>query len=148
MLKRRCYGRKKSDRQLSNNRAKNIDIQKHYTRGEIMKARLKRRSWCSTKEIPELEENSRKGNLRTLYGLRARYLRKHGKGVARFFRRLSGQVYRTETAARYQRRFEKNRQTLFTFLEHDGVSWNNSSRSTRTSEVSGKPQLVRVRLVR
>ena len=39
MLKRRCYGRKKSDRQLSNNRAKNIDIQKHYTRGEIMKAR-------------------------------------------------------------------------------------------------------------
>jgi predicted RecB family nuclease len=49
------------------------------------------------------------------FGLRARYLRKHGQGVARFFRRLSSQVYRTETAARYQRRFEKNRQTLFTF---------------------------------
>ena len=61
------------------------------------------------------------------FGLRARYLRKHGQGVARFFRRLSSQVYRTETAARYQRRFEKNRQTLFTFLEHDGVSWNNNT---------------------
>src|SRR6516225_152644 len=31
------------------------------------------------------------------------------------------------TAAKYQRRFEKNRETLFTFLEHDGVSWNNNA---------------------
>jgi hypothetical protein len=61
------------------------------------------------------------------FGLRARYLRKHGQHVARFFRRLSSQVYRTETAARYQMRFEKNRQTLFTFLEHDDVSWNNNT---------------------
>jgi hypothetical protein len=61
------------------------------------------------------------------FGLRARYLRKHGQGVARFFRRLSSQVYTTETAARYQRRFKQNRQTLFTFLAHDGVSWNNNT---------------------
>src|SRR5262249_8970379 len=61
------------------------------------------------------------------FGLRARYLRKHGRHVARFFRRLSSQVYRTETAARYQMRFQKNRQTLFTFLEHDDVSWNNTT---------------------
>jgi hypothetical protein len=61
------------------------------------------------------------------FGLRARYLRKHGQDVARFFRRLSNQVYRTETAARYQRRFEKNRQTLFTFIEHDDVPWNNNT---------------------
>jgi hypothetical protein len=61
------------------------------------------------------------------FGLKTRYLRKHEQGVARFFRRLSSQIYRTETAARYQKRFEKNRQTLFTFLEHDGVSWNNNT---------------------
>jgi len=61
------------------------------------------------------------------FGLRARYLRKHRQDVARFFRRLSNKVYRTETAAKYQRRFEKNRETLFTFLEHDGVSWNNNA---------------------
>jgi predicted RecB family nuclease len=61
------------------------------------------------------------------FGLRARYLRKHGQDVARFFRRLSSQVYRTETAARYQRRFEKNRQTLFTFIEHDDVPWHNNT---------------------
>src|ERR1700738_121601 len=36
--------------------------------------------------------------------------RKHEQGVARFFRRLSSQIYRTETAARYQKRFGKNRQ--------------------------------------
>jgi hypothetical protein len=56
------------------------------------------------------------------FGLRTRYLRKHEQGVARFFRRLSSQICRTETVARYQKRFEKNLQTLFTFLEHDGVS--------------------------
>ena len=61
------------------------------------------------------------------FGLKTRYLRKHKQAVARFFRKLSSQIYRTETAARYQKRFEKNRQTLFTFLEHDGVSWNNNT---------------------
>jgi predicted RecB family nuclease len=61
------------------------------------------------------------------FGLTARYLRKHGRGVTRFFRKLSSQVYGTETAARYQRRFEKNRQTLFTFIEHDDVPWNNNT---------------------
>jgi hypothetical protein len=61
------------------------------------------------------------------FGLKSRYLRKHIPVVGRFFRDLSRQVYRSETAVKYQERFEKNRDTLFTFLDHDGVPWNNNT---------------------
>ncbi|MCX6982781.1 MAG: IS66 family transposase [Verrucomicrobia bacterium] len=61
------------------------------------------------------------------FGLKTRYLRKHGHCVSGFFRFLSKQDYATEIAARYRDRFERNRQTLFTFLEYDGVSWNNNT---------------------
>jgi hypothetical protein len=61
------------------------------------------------------------------YGLKARHLRKHRLAVARFYRVLSKRDYRTEVAAGYQKRFEKNRDKLFTFLEHDGVPWNNNN---------------------
>ena len=33
----------------------------------------------------------------------------------------------TEVAAGYKKRFEKNRDRLFTFLDHDGVPWNNNN---------------------
>jgi len=59
--------------------------------------------------------------------LKTRYLRKHNPAVGRFFRELSGQSYRSETAVKYQQRFQKNRDTLFTFLDHDGVPWNNNT---------------------
>jgi hypothetical protein len=33
----------------------------------------------------------------------------------------------SELARAYERRFLKNRHKLFTFLEHDGVPWNNNN---------------------
>jgi len=61
------------------------------------------------------------------FGLKARYLRRHKDSVERFYGKLSKQDYRTEVAAGYHRRFEKNRHRLFTFLDHDGVPWNNNN---------------------
>ena len=61
------------------------------------------------------------------YGLKARYLRKHKPLVDRFYRLLSNRGYQTDTASGYKRRFEKNRDKLFTFLDHDGVPWNNNN---------------------
>ena len=61
------------------------------------------------------------------FGLKARYLRKHIPVVRRFFRCLSTQDYTSVTAVKYRQRFEKNRNTLFTFLDHDGVPWNNNA---------------------
>jgi predicted RecB family nuclease len=61
------------------------------------------------------------------FGLKARYLRKHQPAVKKFYQTLSRQDYQTEVAAGYVRRFEKNRDRLFTFLDHDGIPWNNNN---------------------
>jgi hypothetical protein len=61
------------------------------------------------------------------FGLKTRFLRKHRRDVDRFYQALSRQEYQTDVAVGYARRFEKNRDRLFTFLEHDGVPWNNNN---------------------
>ena len=62
------------------------------------------------------------------FGLKARHLHKHWPAVEQFYQSISGQQgYQTEVAAGYVRRFEKNRDRLFTFLDHDGIPWNNNN---------------------
>ena len=61
------------------------------------------------------------------YGLKARHLRKHKIDVKRFFKLLAQKNYFTETGIKYQNRLEKNRSKLFTFLDYDGVPWNNNN---------------------
>ena len=61
------------------------------------------------------------------FGLRACHLRKHKKSVDRFYKVLSRRDYQTEAAASYKKRFERNSGKLFTFLDHDGVPWNNNN---------------------
>ncbi len=61
------------------------------------------------------------------FGLKTRFLRKHRPDVDRFYHTLSRREYQTEVAVGYARRFEKNRNRLFTFLEYDGVPWNNNN---------------------
>jgi hypothetical protein len=61
------------------------------------------------------------------FGLKARYLRRHHSAVDRFFLVLSKREYATEVAVGYKKRFEKNRDRLFTFLDFDGVPWNNNN---------------------
>jgi hypothetical protein len=60
------------------------------------------------------------------HGLKKRHLHKHKIEVDRFFRDLASRVYRSELADGYQKRFAKNEGRLFTFLDHDGVPWNNN----------------------
>jgi predicted RecB family nuclease len=61
------------------------------------------------------------------YGLKAHFLRKHKVFVERFYKNLSKCNYSTDIAAHYKKRFEKNRNTLFTFLDYDSVPWNNNN---------------------
>jgi hypothetical protein len=61
------------------------------------------------------------------YGLKRHHLHKHKADVTRFFRDLTVCVYGSELAESYQKRFLKNEGRLFTFLDHDGVSWNNNT---------------------
>jgi len=61
------------------------------------------------------------------FGLKTRFLRKHKTEVDRFFEWLSRQEYQSETASKCKQRLEKNDKTLFTFLDHDDVPWNNNN---------------------
>ena len=61
------------------------------------------------------------------HGLKSYFLRKHLVAVNRFYRRISGTVFQSESAVKFKERFEKNRDKLFTFLAHDGVPWNNNN---------------------
>jgi hypothetical protein len=61
------------------------------------------------------------------HGLQSRFLKQHLKAVDKFYRRLWKLTPRSEVASKTKQRFEKNRDTLFTFLKHDGVPWNNNN---------------------
>jgi predicted RecB family nuclease len=84
------------------------------------------------KEMEELAHNFA-GLLRPIvqtvdrFGLKAHRLCMHRPAVDRFYRALSKREYMTEVAAGYKKRFEKNRDRLFTFLNYDGVPWNNNN---------------------
>jgi Transposase IS66 family len=47
--------------------------------------------------------------------------------VTRFYEALLEREYQTEVATNYRRRFEKFRGRLFTFLDYDGIPWNNNN---------------------
>jgi hypothetical protein len=61
------------------------------------------------------------------YGLKKRHLHKHKKSVGRFLKQLNAQEFSSELAVKYQKRFEKSGPKMFTFLDHDGVPWNNTN---------------------
>jgi hypothetical protein len=71
--------------------------------------------------VPLLEDVRR-------FGLRARHLRKHRNRVDRFYRDIiTGQVSVRDTTARYRKRFERYKESLFSFTENDGVPWHNNA---------------------
>jgi len=61
------------------------------------------------------------------YGLKRHFLRKYRKIVDRFFKDLGKASYQSEIALKAKERFEKNRHKLFTFLDYDGIPWNNNN---------------------
>ncbi len=61
------------------------------------------------------------------YGLKAHFLKKHLVFVDRFYRRTAKADYQSDAAVKFKQRFDKNRETLFTFLKYDGVPWNNNN---------------------
>ncbi len=61
------------------------------------------------------------------YGLKSHFLKKHLPAVRQFYRRISESNLQSERAVKIKVRLEKNRDKLFTFLEYDGVPWNNNN---------------------
>ena len=61
------------------------------------------------------------------FGLRRRYLNKHKHEVDCYYRKIAKFDVKSDVVAKYRTRFEKNRAKLFTFLDYDGVPWNNNN---------------------
>lgn len=61
------------------------------------------------------------------YGLKKRHLNKHKEDVKKYYFFLKKRKYTSELAGKYRSRFEKNKGKLFTFLNYDGVPWNNNN---------------------
>jgi predicted RecB family nuclease len=61
------------------------------------------------------------------YGLKVHFLKTHLAAVTRFYKQIATMPLHSDTAAKFKERFEKNRNTLFTFLSFDGVPWNNNN---------------------
>lgn len=60
-------------------------------------------------------------------GLKSRYLRKHKQSVARFLEAVASADFSGLLANKYKKRFQKSGEKMFTFLDHDGVPWNNNN---------------------
>jgi predicted RecB family nuclease len=60
-------------------------------------------------------------------GLKTHFLKKYLSDVRRFYCECVDREYQSPAAASCAERFKKNRDKLFTFLEYDGVPWNNNN---------------------
>jgi hypothetical protein len=61
------------------------------------------------------------------FGLKTYHLKKHKTEVVAFYSNLSKKKICTESGEKFMFRLEKNRRKLFTFLDYDGVPWNNNN---------------------
>jgi Transposase IS66 family/RNase_H superfamily len=61
------------------------------------------------------------------YGLNAWHLRKFRKDVDRFYgKHIIGREYTSDSVRTFQKRFDRYRESLFTFLAQDGIPWENN----------------------
>jgi hypothetical protein len=68
--------------------------------------------------------------------LKRKYLKIHDRAVATFFNALAERIYETDASQALQERLLRNRERLFTFLQHDGVSWNNNLAENAIKRIS------------
>ncbi len=62
------------------------------------------------------------------FGLKKRNLSKFNKSVEKFYQKvITDKHYKSELILKYQKRFIRYRESLFTFLEQDGIPWHNNT---------------------
>jgi len=61
------------------------------------------------------------------YGLKRRHLHKFNTSIERFYRQhILETMYISDATIKFQKRFQRYRDTLFTFLDEDGIPWQNN----------------------
>jgi hypothetical protein len=61
------------------------------------------------------------------YGLKRRYLNKHKNSTNKFIRNTTNTNFSSNISKKYQKRVKKYNDRLFTFLNYNGVPWNNNN---------------------
>ena len=61
------------------------------------------------------------------FGLKKRNLNKHKKAVVYFLKSIAEADFETEICTKWQKRFNSCKDELFTFLDYDGIPWNNNN---------------------
>jgi hypothetical protein len=62
------------------------------------------------------------------YGSKRRHLQKFHPTIDRFYQQhIVDKAYTCETTTKYQKRFQRYRNNLFTFLDQDGLPWHNNT---------------------
>jgi hypothetical protein len=77
------------------------------------------------------------------FGLKKHFLNRHKDDVDEFFDFLFKLDYATEIGISYQKRFAKTREKLFTFLDYDGVTWNNNNAEHAIKAFAGLREVIR-----
>ena len=80
------------------------------------------------------------------FGLKSRWLKRHKAPVEKFFESICALQLGSETAEALRRRMLKNRTKLFTFLDYDGVPWNNNNAEHAIKPVAKYRRLVKGRV--
>ena len=62
------------------------------------------------------------------YELKKKHLNKFKKSVEQFYKKnIVDKDYKSELTIKYQKRFQRYKESLFTFLEQDSIPWNNNT---------------------
>jgi hypothetical protein len=62
------------------------------------------------------------------YGSKKRHLRKFSRNVDLFYKKtINDRSYYSEATIKYQKRFQRYQESLFTFLEYDCIPWHNNT---------------------
>jgi predicted RecB family nuclease len=76
------------------------------------------------------------------YGLKKRHLRKFMQHVNAFYTKvITGKQYTSELVITYQKRFVRYRESLFTFLEYDGIPWHNNTAERALRHIAKQQQI-------
>lgn len=75
-------------------------------------------------------------------GIKKRFLEKFINQVNQFYKDfISDKAYKSELVVRYQKRFERYRDSLFTFLEEDGLPWHNNTAENAIRQIAKQREI-------
>jgi hypothetical protein len=70
------------------------------------------------------------------FGLKQRFLSRHKKQVKSFFKEIKALEYDTEVCSKWKKRFLLSQDELFTFMNYDGIPWNNNNAETAIKAIA------------